>query len=162
MATDEQTLFDIGRREDSPAEKKITVNVKKTTYERRVPQKRAKAKAPAPTIEERLRGGASARDEAIARVSQGVDEGWFNFVMQITREICQRRQTFASFDVMIEYERRPDPKPATAENRAFGYVMKRAQANGWCEPTEEFVPTPIREHHGAPKRVWRSLIFKGR
>lgn len=42
----------------------------------------------------------------------------------------------------------------TKDARALGAVMKSAQRAGLITPTGRFIPSPLPEHHGAPKREW--------
>jgi hypothetical protein len=165
----QETLFDIRdfAKPDTPAPdapaaaKTVTVTVRQTTYQRRPPSPRKK-RADTRTIEERLRDGRDRRDDAVQRVGAHVADDWLDYMLAVVERLARERADFASFDVTDAYDRDDSPtKPAPAhDNRAIGHVMKTAQARGLIAPTETFVPTPVKEHHAAPKRVWRSLIFR--
>lgn len=159
----QETLFDIrdfAKPVAAEPAKTVTVNVTKTSYTRRPPTR--KKKADTRTIEERLRDGRDRRDEAVQKVGANVSTDWLDYMLRVVERLARERADFASFDVTDAYDRDDSPtKPAPAhDNRAIGHVMKTAQARGYIAPTETFVPTPVKEHHAAPKRVWRSLIFR--
>jgi hypothetical protein len=42
----------------------------------------------------------------------------------------------------------------TKDARALGPIITSQASAGLIRPTGNFVPSPLREHHGAPKREW--------
>lgn len=96
------------------------------------------------------------RDEAIDRVEENADQEWFKLAVWKTRAIAKSCSTFTSDDVwswmdIFDY--------STHDNRAMGAVMRRAQAEGWIEPTDRVVKSTRPVCHSRPIRVWRSRLI---
>ena len=94
------------------------------------------------------------RDEAIDRVEENADQEWMNDAMDIVRFIVNRYKYFSTDDIWHMLK-----EPTTHDNRAMGAVMRKAQAEGWIEPTDRVVKSTRPVCHSRPIRVWRSKLI---
>lgn len=97
----------------------------------------------------------SARNEAIDRAEAGASSEWLAAAMDALKLVCHRQNTFTSSDVWFYLQ---GCGVTTHDNRAMGPVFTRAQGEGLCEPTDRFTAETRGTRHGAPVRVWRSLL----
>jgi hypothetical protein len=104
-------------------------------------------------------GGASARDEAMARARRAANPEWVRWWSEATIEVARKKPYFTTDD--IERLRSYRQGPRTHENRAIGPLMRDAMKNGVCLPTEDWVQSGQRVNHRRPMRVWFSLIYQG-
>lgn len=101
--------------------------------------------------------GKAARDKALAKVEKNADSGWKEAALAAVKRTAYEAQSFIVDAVWL---RLPEGA-STHEGRAMGSIMKKAQANGWIKPTDQFQPSIVKEHHACPRRVWVSLIYGG-
>lgn len=95
------------------------------------------------------------RDEAIDRVEENADREWMNWALFLIRLIAGQSSVLTSDDVwesLLGYN-------TTHDNRAMGAVMRKAQTNGWIEPTDRVVKSTRAVCHSRPIRVWRSKLI---
>ena len=98
-----------------------------------------------------------ARDAAIERSEANASDEFNKAALDAVWWSASRHESFISDEVWAEM---PD-YIATHDNRAMGPAIKKAQSLGWIKPTDSF-RTSARPHcHGNPRRIWRSLIYKG-
>lgn len=98
--------------------------------------------------------------DGIDRAEKHADDEWMLFALAAVCRVSRQKRTFTADDVAEVMSKIPTP-PETHEKRAMGPVMMRAAKLGWCEQTDEYTRSSRAEQHGCPKRVWRSLQFRG-
>jgi hypothetical protein len=79
---------------------------------------------------------------------------WIARGIEAVRAVASVVEDFTTDDVWAEIER-----PAGADPRAMGDVMRLAHKEGICEPTDRVRPSRFESHGGRPLRVWRSLAL---
>jgi hypothetical protein len=94
-------------------------------------------------------------NEAIERVDRHADMDWKDAALDAVYRLAQSAPTFTAEAAVALI---PDGY-STHEGRAMGPVMRRAQAAGWCEPTDHTVSSQNAAHHKGIKRVWRSRLY---
>lgn len=101
-------------------------------------------------------------EEAIAAAQQGMHQAevsasysWLQEAARAVKQVAMTHFEFSADDVMEEIaeEFRQD------EMRALGPVIKRMANGGICVPTDRFVPSRRKSRHGAPIRLWTSLVY---
>ena len=102
----------------------------------------------------------TARHEDPAVIDWWVGVGW---------ELARKAQEFSTNGV-IEHSKRgaagDSPYTGVAsmqmlEPRSMGTVMRRLQRAGVIRPTDRTEPDRTPGAHGRPKRIWKSLIYRG-
>ncbi len=102
-----------------------------------------------------LEEGRRQRDLALERVERG-KEDWNKKARQAVARCCYDMETFTTDDVWATGLDHPD-----GDARALGPVMMAARNAKFIEPTSNFRASRIVAYHAAPKRIWRSLKYKG-
>jgi hypothetical protein len=93
---------------------------------------------------------------SITRVDQAAKEAWKHDCMEAIKEACRRWEAFTSEDVADILDEQYHT--TTHEPRAMGAMMKKAQAAGYCEPTNQFIPSHRTTSNSYSKRVWARRI----
>lgn len=88
---------------------------------------------------------------AIEQAGANSPKEWQARVLDAVRKLAQGQEEFTADDVW-----KVVPDWTVVEPRALGAVMRQAQRDGVCITTNRFVTS--RRRHGAPIRVWRSLL----
>jgi membrane protein involved in colicin uptake len=109
-------------------------------------------KLPNPTLTEQT-------DKAVARVGQAANQAWKDACYEAIKEACRRWDTFTSEDVNDILD---ELEVHTHEPRAMGAMMRKAQADGYCQPTSEFVPSHRTTSNSYTKRVWKRRFIPNR
>lgn len=91
----------------------------------------------------------SERDIAIERVEHAAPADWKDSALTLVEALAKRTDTITTDDLWSLLDHPPEP-------RAMGAIMKRAQKNGWIEPTDRIKKSERPECHARPIRVWRS------
>lgn len=102
--------------------------------------------------------GAAERDAGIVAAAIGADPEWARAALHAVAWVAERRERFttdAVWGVLERFQVYPPREP-----RAMGPVIKRAQAEGWIDPTDEFRPSVRPVCHRQPIRVWRSSLYR--
>ena len=95
------------------------------------------------------------RDEGIDRVEENAEGEWMNlavgFVWCLSHDhvYINTDQVWDLLEGEIE----------THDNRAMGVVMRKAQAEGFIEPTDRVIKSTRAVCHSRPIRVWRSKLI---
>jgi hypothetical protein len=97
------------------------------------------------------------RDASMDLIEGNTSKAWRDAMMGLTEEVAKIREYFTSDHVFYLASKRK--MPFIHDRRAFGPIIKAAQRDGICQPTERFIPCRRKTRHAAPLRVWRSLIF---
>jgi hypothetical protein len=95
-------------------------------------------------------------DPPIEEVYENADEEWKAVAMRAVRYLAETYDVFPAEEVSFAVERWY-PGVRTHEPRALGAVMRRAQAAGLIEPTDQYVGTQRSTRNSAPVRLWRSV-----
>lgn len=95
----------------------------------------------------------AAGERAISQAGENAPAAWMAEAIGTVRLLAESQAKFTADDIWRLTGAPPEP-------RALGAVMRRAQRDGLAEATDQFVTSERR--HGAPIRVWRSLLFGGR
>jgi hypothetical protein len=95
--------------------------------------------------------GEALREEALARVREHADPGWYERALAALHALAGRQGTVTADDLwaLVEPPREP---------RALGAVLREGRRNGWVVPTEKTVKSARAANHARPIRVWRSLV----
>lgn len=91
-------------------------------------------------------------DEAVERAGAHADADWMAAALGAVAACARRTSHFTTDDV---YAYLTDA--STHEPRAMGAVMRKAQAAGICQATDQYRPSSRPAAHQNPKRVWQSL-----
>ena len=97
------------------------------------------------------------RDEGIKQVEGNAGKKWFSYAFLITCALAMKWKHFSTDDIWGVLE--DVCSEATHDNRAMGAVMRKAQAEGWIEPTDRVVKSNRPVCHSRPIRVWRSKLI---
>lgn len=112
-------------------------------------EKRAQVIAGDPAVE--------AREEAIARADRGMDEEWRERALAKLHELCVNCASFQIAFICDDLRAAMgDDEPR--EPRAYGTLMRRAHANGWCRPLDQWRVSDRVSNHKRPERVWASTL----
>ena len=103
--------------------------------------------------------GDQARDEAVKKVDEHADDYYKACAWASLERHARVNLEFISDEARVRMEAEY-PDAETHDARVWGPLMKRAQSEGIVEPTDRFEKTPRASNHSAPKRVWRSLIYR--
>lgn len=106
-------------------------------------------------------GGSAARDEGIDRADRHADPVWKAWWEDAVRRIAEQQQYFSTDDVE-RLKLMEQVTHTTHEKRAIGGIMRRANKDGVCAPTENWVQSQRRVNHRRPLRVWASLLYQTR
>ena len=91
----------------------------------------------------------AARDTAIQRAEDGAENDEKALALDAVRQCARELEYFTTEEAKeicpVEFN----------EPRAWGAVMKRAHAQGICEPTAQFKTSGERRCHRRPMRIWR-------
>lgn len=99
----------------------------------------------------------AAREEAIARVDRGMDEEWRERALAKLHELCVNCASFQIAFICDDLRAAMgDDEPR--EPRAYGTLMRRAHANGWCRPLDQWRVSDRVSNHKRPERVWTSTL----
>ena len=98
------------------------------------------------------------RDEAIARGQHNADRKFINAVDNGIYYLATVLDEFTTDDLWEHLAESEVTIPT--ETRSIGGAMKRAQGNGWIEPTDKFISSERPVAHCKPTRVWRSRIVE--
>lgn len=101
------------------------------------------------------------RDEALERVERGAPYWWKEAAMNAVRDVAQVRSggEFTTDAVWLKLCWSIGKAAAeSVEPRAMGAVMRAAQGEGICEPTDRTRKSVRPACHSRPIRVWRSLL----
>jgi hypothetical protein len=104
-------------------------------------------------------GGEAAKLDGMRRARRNADPEWWAYMLERVTEVARHKPFLFTDD--IERLRMTRQGPSTHENRALGPLMREAQKNGVCEPTDYWVPSSQRVNHRRHMRVWFSLIYQG-
>ena len=96
------------------------------------------------------------RDEAIDRVEENADREWRKLALATIEDSAWIFRTITTDDIWTILDR---SIYSTHDNRAMGAVMRKAQTNGWIEPTDRVVKSTRAVCHSRPIRVWRSRLI---
>lgn len=99
----------------------------------------------------------AARDDALKRVAANVEWDWAAHALAAVRKTAMALETFIVDEVWL----RLPPGGEPHEPRAMGTVMRRAREMGWIEATSDYRPSDRVTSHRNPRRVWRSLLWRG-
>jgi hypothetical protein len=94
------------------------------------------------------------RAEALFQQLTPAPSEWIANGIKAVRLVAEVVEEFTTDDVWSEIER-----PAVADSRTIGVVMRLAQKESICEPTDSVRPSRFKSHGGRPLRVWRSLVL---
>jgi len=106
-----------------------------------------------------LPGEAEKRD-GMARAWDNANPYWRLWTIEACKEVCERKPYLTTDE--IEMLRLLRNGPITHEKRALGPVMKICEGLGYCVPLDRWWPSDEVTNHRRPKRVWYSLIYRGR
>lgn len=94
----------------------------------------------------------AAADEAIAGVSQSLDDDAKLDALIAVETVAKLHETFTTDDIPFAF-------PEGIDVRAAGAIMRIAVQEKLCEPTDIFRKSTEIRCHARPKRVWRSLML---
>ena len=92
-------------------------------------------------------------DTAIDTAEAGANAEWKRACMTAIRSACTRWDKFTSEDINDLLD---GTGVHTREPRAMGAMMRKAQYEGLCVPTSEFIPSHRTKSNSYSKRVWQS------
>ena len=98
------------------------------------------------------------RDEGIKQVEGNANSNWMSLARDAvfcTAEYKQWLTTDHIWDKINDW----GFGEATHDNRAMGAVMRKAQAEGWIEPTDRVIKSTRAVCHSRPIRVWKSKLI---
>jgi len=101
--------------------------------------------------------GEQLREAAIDRVDKAASKVW-KAKASIAIQDCARAWAFFTTD-QVEERLNQLGGLRTHDMRALGPAMRRAQASGVCEPTNQIELSSLPQNHRRPKRVWRSTRY---
>jgi len=96
------------------------------------------------------------RDEGIDRVEGNANQLWIEKAQQAVKVISKHIKEFTTDKVWVLMD---GVHATTHDNRAMGAVMRKAQAEGWIEPTDRVIKSTRAVCHSRPIRVWRSKLI---
>ena len=94
------------------------------------------------------------RDQAIEKVEGSANDEWMGIAKFAVLRFA-RAEKFLTTDNIWNMM----GDSTTHDNRAMGAVMRKAQAEGWIEPTDRTVKSTRAVCHSRPIRVWRSKLI---
>jgi len=95
------------------------------------------------------------RDEGIRQVEGNANQEWISEMLFAVFSIAEKNESFTTDNVWDEMQ----GFTTTHDNRAMGAVMRKAQAEGWIEPTDRVIKSTRAVCHSRPIRVWRSKLI---
>jgi len=101
--------------------------------------------------------GDSFRDQGIKKVEVNANQEWFDLALGFLKTECMITFYPTTDDVWWWLEL--IGKHKTHDNRAMGAVMRKAQAEGWIEPTDRVIKSTRPVCHSRPIRVWKSKLI---
>ena len=96
-------------------------------------------------------------DEAIARSYRNADPDWLRIAFTEGIQLALDQDEFTTDDLWERMEEH-HPKVTTHEHRAMGSVIRKLKADNAIRPTTYYRPSRRASRHGAPIRVWRSML----
>ena len=97
------------------------------------------------------------RDASMDAIEGSTSKAWRDAMMGLITDVAKIRKLFTSDHVFYLADKRD--MPFIHDRRAFRPIIKAAQRDGICRPTDHFIPCRRTSRHAAPLRVWQSLIF---
>lgn len=98
-----------------------------------------------------------ARDHAISRADKHADEAWKEAALNAVIA-CAIEHAHFTTDAVIELLAGMDVH--THEPRALGPIMRSAARSGYITATDRFENSASVSRHRAPKRIWKSNLYK--
>ena len=131
-----------------------------TLFDALAEQERAEARARSDRAKQEAgrRAGAQRRDDALARVTRKADPEW----IEAARTAIRKTATELSEFIVDHVFERMNFALSTHDDRAIGALIREAARDRIIERTERFIPSFRASHHACPRRVWRSLIYRGK
>ena len=108
-------------------------------------------------VREAIREGERLREQGIAQAEGGAPAVALWEAVAVVRLLALRHRTLTTDDVWKRLE--AIGALTLPEPRALGAVMRRAQRQGYVEPTEEWRLSVRPACHRRPLRIWRSLLW---
>jgi len=102
--------------------------------------------------------GQAGKQLGMARAQRACNPVWWSFMAMCVTGVARRRELFTTDD--LEWVRQTLNGPSTPEKRALGPLMKWAEGQDICEPTDMWLPSSQYACHRRPMRVWRSKIYQ--
>lgn len=99
-----------------------------------------------------------AKEEGMEKAERGATAQWKAQALDAIYAAARANKVFTT-DAVWAILYRFDAVPR--EPKALGPMMKKANGQGWIAPTSDYRASVRKRAHGAPKRVWRSLVFEG-
>lgn len=96
------------------------------------------------------------RDEGIKQVEENANLVWLKCA---ANHVHRTAKNYPEFTTDLIWSWMDLAGLTTHDNRAMGAVMKKAQAEGWIEPTDRVVKSTRPVCHSRPIRVWRSKLI---
>lgn len=106
-----------------------------------------------------LDAGRAARDEGMGRAALHADFDWLAAALNAVRMVAEARAEFTVDAVQARLVELGVGRPP--EGRAMGAVMVSARQHGLIEGTDKYEPSSQPQCHANPRRVWKSLVYKG-
>jgi hypothetical protein len=97
-------------------------------------------------------------EAAIAQGEGHADPDALDYWVGVGWDLARKVQLFSTNDL---YEAADRPEMFLLEPRAMGTVMRRLKRAGIITASGDYEPDRTPGSHGRPKRVWRSLIYRG-
>jgi hypothetical protein len=99
--------------------------------------------------------------DGMDRAERHADLHWWQCMLEAGKAVAERMPYFNADD-LLAWMRIHHPNASTHELRATGPLMLTIWRMGFCTPTDDFVSSRQPLCHATPRRVWYSLIYKGR
>lgn len=94
---------------------------------------------------------------SIAQAEDHADPDWRAYALAAVKQVAERYAEFSTDKVLEAMTAAP---VFTHELRALGPVMVSAQRAGYIVATNRFENSASVSRHRAPKRVWRSQLYR--
>ena len=104
--------------------------------------------------------GESGKRDGMGRAARHADPHWWRCMLECGKLVAENKPYFWVDDVKALCRAR-HPNAATHEYRASGPIMSALARLGYCERTPDFADSSQPQNHSCPRRVWRSLIYRG-
>ena len=105
--------------------------------------------------------GEAGKRLGMSRAARAADPYWWICMMESAKAVALKKP-YLFFDDITKHCDRYFPDAHTHENRAKGPVMMACFRLGYFLPTQDFVPSSMKQNHKRPERVWYSLIYRGK
>lgn len=120
------------------------------------PRRPRKRRALPPTLD--AQEAATNRDDGIARADAAASD---EFKAELDAAIYRAAETHERLICDALYEFMPPGEPKGSLH-SVGAAMQRARRAGWIAPTDEHRPSAQVQCNKNPRRVWQSLIYRGK